>query len=68
VLCAVRIVRKVPDLRENFVPLVRPLLQEKNHGLKITGLALLEELIEKDRKLVPQFRDVSDGLCVRCAL
>ena len=58
VLCAVRIVRKVPDLRENFVPLVRPLLQEKNHGIKITGLTLLDELIDKDRKLIPQFREL----------
>ena len=31
-LCAFRIVRKVPDLMEMFVPCTRSLLGEKNHG------------------------------------
>ena len=32
VLCACRIVRKVPEMMENFIPLVKPLLTDKNHG------------------------------------
>ena len=31
-LCAVRLVQKVPDLMEVFVPITRSLLNEKNHG------------------------------------
>lgn len=31
-LCAVRIVRKVPELMEVFVPTTRSLLTERNHG------------------------------------
>lgn len=31
-LCAVRIVRKVPELMEVFVPTTRSLLNERNHG------------------------------------
>jgi hypothetical protein len=57
-LGAVRICRKVADLRENYVPLVRNLINEKNNGVKITGLTLLAELLERDPALIPQFRDL----------
>jgi AP-1 complex subunit gamma-1 len=30
--CAIRIIRKVPELMEIYVPAVRNLLNEKNHG------------------------------------
>lgn len=34
ILCAIRIIRKVPELMEIYVPSVRNLLNEKNHGKK----------------------------------
>jgi AP-1 complex subunit gamma-1 len=33
IICAIRIIKKVPELMEMFVPSVRNLLNEKNHGL-----------------------------------
>jgi AP-1 complex subunit gamma-1 len=32
VLCAFRIIRRVPELMEIFLPATRSLLNEKNHG------------------------------------
>lgn len=32
IICAIRIIRKVPELMEIYVPSVRNLLNEKNHG------------------------------------
>lgn len=39
-LCAVRIIRKVPDLMEMFVPVTRSLLNEKNHGQVVCDVLL----------------------------
>eukprot|EP01116_Phalansterium_solitarium_P022013 TRINITY_DN7106_c0_g1_i1.p1 TRINITY_DN7106_c0_g1~~TRINITY_DN7106_c0_g1_i1.p1 ORF type:complete len:812 (+),score=368.44 TRINITY_DN7106_c0_g1_i1:73-2508(+) len=60
-LCAIRVLRKCPDLMENFVPRIRALLGERNHGVLLTGVTLMVECIELDpdanvehfRKLVP---------------
>lgn len=36
-ICAVRIIAKVPELMEMFLPATRNLLTEKNHGNDHTG-------------------------------
>ncbi|XP_072024422.1 LOW QUALITY PROTEIN: AP-1 complex subunit gamma-1-like [Amphiura filiformis] len=59
-LCAVRITRKVPELMEMFIPSVRSLLNDKNHGVQLTAVCLVHEMCERSpdtllhfRKLVP---------------
>jgi AP-1 complex subunit gamma-1 len=63
-LAAVRIVRKVPEALENFVPRVKSLLTERNHGVLLTAVTLIISLCEVSapehdgvidlfRKLVP---------------
>lgn len=60
-LVACRIVRKEPDLMENYLPVIRNLLNERNHGVLLTGVTLLIEMcivsneaVEYSRRMVPQ--------------
>ncbi|XP_020599751.1 AP-1 complex subunit gamma-2-like, partial [Phalaenopsis equestris] len=43
-LCSIRIVRKVPDLAENFMTPATALLKEKHHGVLIAGVQLCTDL------------------------
>lgn len=43
-LCSIRIVRKVPDLAENFMSPAAALLKEKHHGVLIAGVQLCTDL------------------------
>ncbi len=61
-LCAVRIVRKVPDMGERYAGKVRGLLADKNHGVLITGLQLLIELCELDHAYIAMFKQVVPAL------
>ena len=40
-LCAMRVIKKVPELLENFMNRAQSLLSEKNHGVLLTGITLL---------------------------
>ncbi|XP_028392024.1 AP-1 complex subunit gamma-1-like [Dendronephthya gigantea] len=55
-LCAVRIIRKVPELMEIFVPITRSLLNEKNHGVLLTATCLVTEMCELNPEVVSHFR------------
>uniref|UniRef100_A0A6Q2Y4F8 AP-1 complex subunit gamma n=1 Tax=Esox lucius TaxID=8010 RepID=A0A6Q2Y4F8_ESOLU len=57
-LCAVHIVRKVPDLGELFTPAARSLLCEKNHGVLHGAVVLITELCERNPDTLEQFRKV----------
>ncbi|PRP77490.1 AP-1 complex subunit gamma-1 [Planoprotostelium fungivorum] len=55
-LCAIRVLRKCPDLMENFVPRIRSLLSDRNHGVLLTGVTLMTELCETDAANIEYFR------------
>ncbi|CAL8277815.1 unnamed protein product [Lota lota] len=57
-LCAVHIVRKVPELGELFTPAARALLAEKNHGVLHGAVILITELCERNAQTLVQFREV----------
>ncbi|EDV21290.1 uncharacterized protein TRIADDRAFT_50819 [Trichoplax adhaerens] len=55
-LCATRMVRKVPELSEIFIPVTRSLLNEKNHGVLLTAVALITEICTVKPDTMPHFR------------
>ncbi|XP_061791844.1 AP-1 complex subunit gamma-like 2 [Nerophis lumbriciformis] len=68
-LCAIHIVRKVPDLGELFAPTARALLVEKHHGVLHGAVVLITELcvcnpetLERFRKAVPDLVRIMKGL------
>ncbi|XP_047319788.1 AP-1 complex subunit gamma-2-like [Impatiens glandulifera] len=55
-LCSIRIVKKVPDLAENFINAAALLLKEKHHGVLITGVQLCVELCKVSEEALEHFR------------
>lgn len=61
-LCSIRIIRKVPDLAENFMGPAASLLKEKHHGVLITGVQLCTELCKASTEALEYLRKHTDGL------
>lgn len=58
-LCAFQIIRKVPDLMEMFIPCTRSLLTDKNHGVILASICLIQEMCERSPDTLNYFRKVS---------
>uniref|UniRef100_A0A803PE31 AP-1 complex subunit gamma n=1 Tax=Cannabis sativa TaxID=3483 RepID=A0A803PE31_CANSA len=62
-LCSIRIVKKVPDLAENFINPAASLLKEKHHGVLITGIQLCIDLCKVSEEALEYLRKkCTDGL------
>ncbi|KAI7728835.1 hypothetical protein M8C21_023814 [Ambrosia artemisiifolia] len=55
-LCSIRIIKKVPDLAENFVNPVASLLKEKHHGVLLTAIQLCADLCTVSEEALEYFR------------
>ncbi|KAK2636430.1 hypothetical protein Ddye_031222 [Dipteronia dyeriana] len=62
-LCSIRIIKKVPDLAENFINPTAALLKEKHHGVLITGIQLCTDLCKVSTEALEFYRKRSlEGL------
>lgn len=67
-LCAMRICRKVPDLQEHFVDKAKLILNDRNHGVLLSGLTLVVSMCEADEDeggeqgVVEMFRPLTGSL------
>ncbi|XP_073261354.1 AP-1 complex subunit gamma-2 isoform X3 [Populus alba] len=62
-LCTIRIIKKVPDLSENFINPAAALLKEKHHGVLITGIQLCTDLCKVSPEALEFLRKKhTDGL------
>ncbi|CAL0311911.1 unnamed protein product [Lupinus luteus] len=62
-LCSIRIIKKVPDLAENFINPAIALLREKHHGVLITGVQLCTDLCKISTEALELIRKkCTDGL------
>ncbi|XP_020110400.1 AP-1 complex subunit gamma-2 [Ananas comosus] len=62
-LCSIRIIRKVPDLAENFMGPAASLLKEKHHGVLIAGVQLCTDLCKANTDALEYLRkNCTEGL------
>ncbi|KAH9605987.1 hypothetical protein KSS87_012269 [Heliosperma pusillum] len=64
-LCSIRIIKKVPDLAENFINPAAALLKEKHHGVLITGVQLCTDLCKVSEDALEYFRKKCTDAVVR---
>jgi len=55
-LCACRIIRKEPELIDNFIQLVPSLLNDKHHGVMLSGVAFVTEMCNISDEYTEKFR------------
>ncbi|XP_073280007.1 AP-1 complex subunit gamma-2-like [Primulina huaijiensis] len=62
-LCSIRIIKKVPELAENFMNPAAALLKEKHHGVLLTGVQLCTDMCKVSTEALEHFRKKCvDGL------
>lgn len=55
-LCAIRVIKKVPDLLDHFVAKSTSLLSDKNHGVLLCGITLVTDMCALDTDTLNGFR------------
>ncbi|KAJ1307116.1 hypothetical protein OPQ81_001234 [Rhizoctonia solani] len=55
-LCALRIVRRVPELLDHFIEGAKGLLTDRNHGVLLSGITLVSEMCQSSESCLEEFR------------
>lgn len=55
-LCAMRIIRKVDEIEDKFNKCLGPLLEDRSHGVLISGCCVLTALLETHPEYIQDFR------------
>lgn len=55
-LCALRVVKKVPDLIDHFIAKAKNLLADRNHGNMLAATTLIAEMVKMDQNCLNEFR------------
>ncbi|QSL65400.1 hypothetical protein MERGE_002710 [Pneumocystis wakefieldiae] len=58
-LCAMKIIRKVPDFLENFIDHSKSLLKDKNHGVLLCGLTLIIDMCIHNPSIIKYYRPLT---------
>lgn len=61
-LCALRVIKKVPDLTDHFITKAKNLLADRNHGVLLTAITLVVEMVQADPSCLDEFRNVSPAM------
>ncbi len=57
-MCAIRIIRKVPDCIDDYMNPVLSLLNDQNHAVLLTAISLIIEIIQVQPSSKKKFRKV----------
>lgn len=57
-LCALRVIKKVPDIADHFTAKAKNLLTDRNHGVLLTSITLVTEMCQTDPVILGEFRNV----------
>ncbi|KAH9039323.1 Adaptor protein complex AP-1 gamma subunit [Lactarius pseudohatsudake] len=56
-LCALRVIKKVPDLSDHFTSKAKNLLADRNHGVLLTAITLVIDMVQADPGCLEEFRN-----------
>jgi AP-1 complex subunit gamma-1 len=60
-LCALRVLKKVPELSDHFIAKAKNLLTDRNHGVLLTSITLVIEMCQIDKAALDEFRNASSS-------
>ncbi|KAK7030732.1 AP-1 complex subunit gamma [Favolaschia claudopus] len=56
-LCALRVIKKVPELADHFTAKAKNLLTDRNHGVLLSSITLVTEMCQIDTAIRDEFRN-----------